>query len=69
MQKNRSRLLGAAILLVLAGCASTPPPPKIGFAPYGPGYASKPDFARIELDHPLSPTDRAAITPARSKRP
>src|ERR1700709_2819275 len=63
MQKHRSTFLAAALLLPLVGCGWTPPPPRSGFSPYGPGYASKPDFARIELDHPLSPKDRAAITP------
>ena len=63
IEKPRSAFLAAALLLLLAGCGSTPPPPKIGFSSYGTGYASKPDFARIELDHPLTPADRAAITP------
>jgi hypothetical protein len=66
MKKYRSTFLAAALLLPLLGCGSTPPP-KIAFAPYGTSYASKPDFARIELDHPLSPADRAAITPENLK--
>ncbi len=67
MQRQRSKFLAAALLLPLLGCGSTPPPPKIAFASYGPGYASKPDFAWIELHHPLSAADRAAITPENLK--
>jgi len=63
MKRHLPTLLTVAGLLLLAGCRSTTPPPKVAFSPYGPGYASKPDFARIELDHPLTPADRAAITP------
>jgi hypothetical protein len=53
----------AAALLLLAGCTAAPPPP-VSFANYGEPYARKPDFARVELDHPLSAADRAKITPA-----
>jgi len=51
----------AAALLLLAGCTAAPPP--VSFANYGEPYAQKPDFARVELDHPLSAADRAKITP------
>ena len=34
-------------------------PPDIKFAPYGEGYAAKPDFAQIEYQLPLTPTDLA----------
>jgi hypothetical protein len=67
MKNYRSTFLAAALLLPVLGCGSTPPPPKIAFAPYGTSYASKPDFARIELDHPLSAADRAALTPENLK--
>ena len=40
------------------------PPPAIKFGTYGPGYASKPDFARVEHEFPLAPTDLAALGPA-----
>jgi hypothetical protein len=59
--KSRFTFPTAAVLLLLAGCTAAPPP--ISFARYGEPYARKPDFARIELDHPLSAADRAAITP------
>jgi hypothetical protein len=49
--------------LLLAGCATAPPPPQVPFASYGEPYAKKPDFARVELDHPLSAADRAKISP------
>ncbi len=37
--------------------------PHIKFAPYGAGYASKPDFARVEHEFPLAPADLAKLTP------
>ncbi|HEX3529736.1 MAG TPA: hypothetical protein VH988_21975 [Thermoanaerobaculia bacterium] len=51
-----------ALPLLLAGCRTAPPP--IPFSDYKAPYATKPDFARVELDHPLSAADRAKITPA-----
>ena len=51
-----------AVLVLLAGCKTAPPP--IPFSDYKAPYATKPDFARVELDHPLSAADRAKITPA-----
>lgn len=62
--KNHHRIL-MLVPLLLAGCMTPPPPPpQIPFASYGEPYAQKPDFARVELDHPLSAADRAKITPA-----
>jgi hypothetical protein len=58
MRNDPTKLLAAAALVLLAGCRTAPPPP-IPFSPYGAAYAAKPDFARVELDHPLSPADRA----------
>jgi len=53
----------AAILAgALAGACQTPEPP-IGWAPYGEGYAAKPDFARVEKLYPLTPAQRANVTP------
>ncbi len=51
-----------AVPVLLAGCRTAPPP--IPFSDYKAPYATKPDFARVELDHPLSAADRAKITPA-----
>jgi hypothetical protein len=49
-------------VLALAACGEPPPPP-IKFGAYGPGYASKPDLARVEHEFPLAPADRAQLTP------
>ncbi|HWM90930.1 MAG TPA: hypothetical protein VN493_09200 [Thermoanaerobaculia bacterium] len=54
----------AAALPLLAACATTPPRPDIPFAKYGKGYASKPDLARVERNHPLTPDQRLSLTPA-----
>lgn len=56
-------LLALAVLPLLAGCGSTATKPDIPFAPYGQGYASKPDFARVERNHPLTAAHRASLTP------
>lgn len=56
----------AAIALGGSGCGFFDPdkkPPDIAFAPYGEGYAEKPDFAQLEYQHPLSPEDLYKITP------
>ena len=54
-------------LIVLAALALTacgkPQPPEIKFAPYGAGFATKPDFARVEHEFPLVPADLAKLTP------
>ncbi|HKI02749.1 MAG TPA: hypothetical protein VKK31_12285 [Thermoanaerobaculia bacterium] len=63
MRNHLSTLFSIAVLLLVVGCKTTPPPPPVAFAQYGAAYAAKPDFARVELDHPLSSQDRAAITP------
>jgi len=39
----------------------------IGFAPYGEGYSSKPDFADVERKYPLTPQQRAGLTPQKLK--
>ena len=48
-------------VLALAACGESPPPLK--FATYGPGYASRPDFAQVEHDFPIAPADLARLTP------
>ncbi|MFP5288202.1 MAG: hypothetical protein ACLGI9_20875 [Thermoanaerobaculia bacterium] len=49
----------ALVLPLLAACATAPPPtPRVEA-----GYASKPDFAKVEHDDPLTPAERAAMTP------
>jgi hypothetical protein len=53
-------------VLALAACGEAPPP-GIKFGAYGPGYASKPDFARVEHEFPLAPTDLAQLTPGNLK--
>ena len=37
--------------------------PDIAFAPYGDAYASKPDFAQVEYDHPIPLQELAKVTP------
>lgn len=61
--RHRRILLALVALPLLAGCA-TARRPDIPFASYGKGYASKPDLARVEREHPLTPAQRAALTPA-----
>jgi hypothetical protein len=56
-------LLALAVLPLLAGCGSTATKPDIPFATYGKNYASKPDLARVEHNHPLTAAHRAALTP------
>lgn len=66
MRTNASTLLALAVLPLLAGCGSTatrPTRPDIPFAPSGRDHASKPDFARVERNHPLTTDHRAALTP------
>jgi hypothetical protein len=60
--RNRHGIL-IVLPFLLAACRTAPPPPPVPFAGYGEPYAQKPDFARVELDHPLSAADRAKITP------
>jgi hypothetical protein len=52
--------------LALAACGESPPP-AIKFGAYGPGYASKPDLARVEHEFPLAPGDLAKLTPENLK--
>lgn len=61
MRARAKTFLSAAVLLLIAGCKPTPPP--VTFSEYGADYRAKPDFARVELDHPLTAAERAKITP------
>lgn len=60
-------LLTAALVLVLTGCDRLgdlfAKKPDIGYAPYGEGYASKPDLAQVEYEHPIPAAELAKITP------
>lgn len=60
----QGRWIVVSLLVIdgLIGC-TTPEVPPIRFAPYGSGYASKPDFDDVEYRFPLSPADRLQITP------
>jgi hypothetical protein len=49
-------LLGAA----LGGCERKP---DIAYAPYGPDYASKADFAQVEYEHPIARAELLKVTP------
>lgn len=51
-------------LAVLTACdRNQGPAPNIEFAGYGVDYASKPDFAQLEYEHPIPPQELALITP------
>ncbi len=57
-------IMAAAIFA--SGC-SEKPPDGIKFGVYQAGYASKPDFARVEHEFPLARVDLAKLTPAMLK--
>ena len=50
-------VLSLATAIALVGCEQKPPA-GIKFAPYAAGYASKPDFAQVEHDLPLTAADK-----------
>jgi hypothetical protein len=59
---NKFTLLIVVIALGTAACS--PSKPQIAFAEYGgEDYHGKPDFARVEHEHPLAPADLAKLTP------
>jgi hypothetical protein len=60
---GRSIAAVIAAAAALAACRPQPVPPDIAFAPYGSGYASKPDFNDVEYRFALSARDRMRITP------
>jgi len=47
----------------LGGCNLFVGNPEIVFAPYSDDYASKPDFAQIEYEHPIPPKELVKVTP------
>jgi len=63
---HTATLLLLATGLALGGCGEKPPA-GIKFAPYEAGYATKPDFARVESEFPLAPADLAKLTPGALK--
>ncbi|MEP6609483.1 MAG: hypothetical protein ABJA83_12495 [Burkholderiaceae bacterium] len=67
-QNHCALLLGAVVAAsaLLQGCSETPPA-GIKFGPYQAGYASKPDFARVEHELPLARSDLAQLTPGALK--
>lgn len=62
MHYHTYRLTLSLLVALLTGCGESAPPP-VSFAPSGEGYASKMDFARLEHELPLTPTDLMKITP------
>lgn len=64
---NRAIALAAVALLgaLLTACGSKEEnvPPAVRFAPFGEGYATKPDFAQLEYQYPLSVDELYKITP------
>lgn len=61
MRRHALALLAFCALPLLAACATSAPPP--AQPPRQPTYAAKPDFAKVEHDHPLTPAERLALTP------
>ena len=61
-------VIALTLLGMLAGCDAIDkrfnPPPDLKFAPAGESYQSKPDFASVEFDFPLSREDLQKLTPA-----
>ncbi len=57
----------AALALSLSGCDQIESwfadKPNIAYAPYGEDYASKPDLAQVEYEHPIPLQELAKITP------
>lgn len=60
-------LLAAALLITLSGCDRVSDlfakKPDIAYAVYGEGYASNPDLAQVEYEHPIPAAELAKITP------
>lgn len=64
--RTASLALAVALGLALAACGDKPPA-GIKFATYEAGYATKPDFARVEHEMPLDRNDLAKLTPGALK--
>lgn len=64
---TRTLLLAALLITPLTGCDRIGSwlggKPDIAFAPYGDAYASKPDFAQVEYEHPIPLKELARVTP------
>lgn len=56
-----------AVSSLVAGCDRGAKPPDIKFAQYGEAYGSKPDFARVEHEYPLTAADLEKLTPENLK--
>lgn len=73
IMNKRSMLAGMILALVLAlgGCdfigGLLHPAPAIKFAPYGPDYQAKPDFAQIEYEFPLTLAELNKLDPQNLK--
>jgi hypothetical protein len=65
--KPRTLLLAALLLASVSGCDKIGSwfagKPHIAFAPYGDGYASKPDFAQVEYLYPIPLQELLKVTP------
>jgi len=70
---NKTILAGLTVALVstLGGCdyigALLHPAPAIKFAPYGPDYQAKADFAQVEYEFPLVPEELKKLDPENLK--
>ena len=69
-QGRKSLAVAVGLLLLtssLAGCGKTGGwfggKPDIAFAPYGDAYASKPDLAQVEYEHPIALKELVKVTP------
>ncbi|MBX9962432.1 MAG: hypothetical protein K2Y35_05215 [Burkholderiales bacterium] len=60
---TRRLLRIATVVLATFAFTACDRAPNVPFAPYGEGYAARPDFARVEHDFPLTPADLEKITP------
>ena len=63
MSCMRSRCLILLLTTTLVGCNLFGGKPDITFTPYGDDYASKPDFAQIEYEHPIPLKELVKVTP------
>lgn len=57
-------MLSTLVATMLLGACGKEEAPAIKFASYGQEYAAKPDFAQVEHEFPLAPSDLAKITPS-----
>ncbi len=67
MSRTRSTCLLLLLIATLGGCDQIKGwfagKPDIAFAPYGDAYASKPDFAQVEYEHPIPLKELVKVTP------